>query len=472
MIFTSPSFLFLFLPIVILLYYISTNTFKNLIVFLCSLFFYSWGEGVYVLLMLFSIGGNYIFGLYIGNKQKKVRKGYFLFFAILFNLGLLFYYKYAGFFIGILNDVFNFEINSSPVHLPLGISFFTFQSISYIVDVYREEVKPQKKLINLGLYISLFPQLIAGPIVRYSDINLQLQERKHSFKKFSEGIYRFSIGLFKKIIIANPLGHVADQIFELDTDQLSIPISWIGILCYTFQIYFDFSGYSDMAIGLGRMFGFKFEENFNHPYISRSIQEFWRRWHISLSTWFRDYLYIPLGGNRVSKKRLYFNLFTVFFLTGLWHGASWNFIIWGLFHGVFISLERITIIKNFLIKNSYVSYIYTLFVVIISWVFFRSPTLSSSLDYIYSMFNIVDFSFDIFEVRSLISNEIIIVFILAILLSLPLRSKFEAFLSKKERNSKIKPIYIYKFAFIFISLLFVFSKIASSAYNPFIYFRF
>lgn len=472
MIFTSPSFLFLFLPIVILLYYVSTSRVKNLTIFLCSLFFYSWGEGIYVLLMLFSIGGNYVFGLYIGGNQRKKIKNYFLSFAILFNLGILFYYKYAGFFVGMLNDIFDFEVNSSPVHLPLGISFFTFQSISYIVDVYRGEVEPQKKLINLGLYISLFPQLIAGPIVRYSDINLQLKERKHSFKKFSEGVYRFSIGLFKKVIIANPLGYVADQIFELGADELSMPISWIGILCYTFQIYFDFSGYSDMAIGLGRMFGFKLEENFNHPYISKSIQEFWRRWHISLSTWFRDYLYIPMGGNRVSKKRLYINLFTVFFLTGLWHGASWNFIVWGLFHGVFISLERIAVIKKFLIKYRYISHVYTLFVVIISWVFFRSPTLPSSLRYIKSMFNVSNFSLDIFELRSLISNEMIIVIILAILLSLPLRNKIEAYLSKIQVKGKIKPIYVYRFAFIFISLLFVFSKIASSAYNPFIYFRF
>lgn len=467
MVFTSPTFLFLFLPLVLLLYYYGNTFFRNVTLLAFSLLFYAWGEGVYLLLMVISIVCNFFFGLLIGRKDNFNKRKIILFIAVVFNLALIFYFKYSSFLVSVINDLFSLTINTTAVHLPLGISFFTFQSISYLVDVYREEVPSQKKIINLGLYISLFPQLIAGPIVRYSDINLQLKSREHTFEKFSNGIYRFTIGLVKKMVIANPLGYVADQIFAMESSDLSMPLSWVGILCYSFQIYYDFSGYSDMAIGLGKMFGFKFEENFDHPYISRSIQEFWRRWHISLSTWFRDYLYIPLGGNRLGKKRLVFNLFVVFFLTGFWHGASWNFIFWGLFHGLFISIERIQKVKDYIKKNSIISHIYTLFIVVIAWVFFRAQDLFSSFSYLFNMFNLKKYSVDIFEFKMIVTNEVILVFILAILFAMPIRKKIEKLFGFNEMFWGISRIVL-----ILGSLFLVISKVASSTYNPFIYFRF
>lgn len=468
MVFTSPTFLFLFLPIVILIYYYSNCFFKNITILFFSLLFYAWGEGTYVLLMLTSILFNYSFGITLDRINNERFKNQILVFALIFNLTLLFYFKYIHFFI----ETFQIPLDqdTDTIHLPLGISFFTFQSISYIVDVYRKEVAAQKNLINLGLYISLFPQLIAGPIVRYSDINYQLDTRKHSVDKFADGIYRFSLGLFKKVIIANPLGFVADQVFMQEGIETSILTNWIGILCYSFQIYYDFSGYSDMAIGLGKIFGFKFEENFDHPYTAKSIQEFWRKWHISLSTWFRDYLYIPLGGNRVGKYRLYINLFIVFFLTGLWHGASWNFIVWGMLHGVFMALERINGYKIFLEKNNVFSRLYTLFIVVISWVFFRAIDLTSALSYIHGMFNFTTASPTIYQIKSLITNEVIFIFILACIFALPTRKYLEDKISNT--RTKLNPFHILKFGLVFICLLLSFSKIASSSYNPFIYFRF
>ncbi|SFC95959.1 MBOAT family O-acyltransferase [Algibacter pectinivorans] len=467
MVFTSPTFLFLFLPLVLLLYYYANTFFRNITLLVFSLLFYAWGEGLYLLLMIISIVFNYFFGLLIGRDKKNNKRRLLLFVAVVFNLSLIFYFKYTAFLVSIINDFFNLDINTTPIHLPLGISFFTFQSISYLVDVYRQEVPSQKKIINLGLYISLFPQLIAGPIVRYSDINLQLNTREHSFEKFSNGIYRFTIGLVKKMVIANPLGYIADQVFAIDSNDLSMPLSWIGILCYSFQIYYDFSGYSDMAIGLGKMFGFKFEENFNHPYISKSVQEFWRRWHISLSSWFRDYLYIPLGGNRLGKKRLIFNLIVVFFLTGFWHGASWNFIFWGLFHGLFISLERIQKVKTFLKAKVVLSHCYTLIIVVVAWVFFRAQDLSSSFKYLFNMFNFKKYSIDLFEFKTIVSNEAIFVFILAIIFAIPIRKKIENMFQFNEVFWGVSRVLL-----IVASLILVISKVASSTYNPFIYFRF
>ena len=331
MVFSSLIFLFLFLPSVLFLYYIVDKRFKNLVLLIFSLVFYAWGESVYILLMLVSILANYIFGILVSINSKVRYKKLFLTLSVLFNLGLLGYYKYTNFFVENINYFFN-KNNAIPnIVLPLGISFFTFQAMSYVIDVYRNDTEVQKNPLNLALFISLFPQLIAGPIVRYQTIAEQINKRTVTLNSFLSGVERFCIGLFKKVLLANNVGFVADQILNMNYNELSVVSSWIGILCYTTQIYFDFSGYSDMAIGLGRMFGFEFLENFNYPYISRSITEFWRRWHISLSTWFKDYLYIPLGGNRKGEFKTYRNLFIVWILTGLWYGRCGSFVAWVLY---------------------------------------------------------------------------------------------------------------------------------------------
>jgi len=345
MLFSYPTFLFGFLPIILTLYFLSPWKAKNAILLTASLFFYAWGESFYVLVMIVSILSNHAFGIRIGrlsselpneNKKRKILLAY----GVAVNLLLLGWFKYANFLFENINVALNWidvdPIVIKDVHLPLGISFFTFQAISYLVDVYRNVTPAQPSRYKLGLYISLFPQLIAGPIVRYHDVAGQIEIRTHSIELFSSGVQRFVFGLAKKMLVANPLGLVADTVFAQSASDLSSPVAWLGIISYSLQIYFDFSGYSDMAIGLGRMFGFRFLENFNYPYISKSIQEFWTRWHISLSTWFRDYLYFPLGGSRCSSTRTYINLIIVFFLCGFWHGASWNFIVWGLIHGFFL----------------------------------------------------------------------------------------------------------------------------------------
>ena len=333
MLFSTSVFLFFFLPFVLFFYHaLLRNKIKwqNLFLLVSSLFFYAWGEPYFVLIMLASIIVNWGFALLVDFFRDRIYVRYLLFLVVLFNILLIFTFKYLNFFCTTLNDVFNTDIIIPSIALPIGISFFTFQSISYVIDVYRRKGHVQKNPLNVGLYIALFPQLIAGPIVRYETIAQQIENRVVTFSDFSEGVKRFIIGLGKKVLIANNVALVADHCFTLTEENLTAPLAWLGILCYTLQIYFDFSGYSDMAIGLGRMFGFHFLENFNYPYISKSISEFWRRWHISLGSWFRDYVYIPLGGNRVSKVRLYVNLFIVWFLTGLWHGANWTFIIWGI----------------------------------------------------------------------------------------------------------------------------------------------
>jgi alginate O-acetyltransferase complex protein AlgI len=348
LVFSSPIFLFAFLPIVLLVYYLTPKVFKNISLLIASLLFYAWGEVFYIAVMIMSIISNYFIGILISNSQQQDKPTctpkFYLAIGIVINVGLLISFKYANFitdnFNIILEEFHISAIDLQVIHLPLGISFFTSQAISYIVDVYKKEFKAQSNIYNLALYISLFPQLIAGPIVRYHDVAKQITGREHSLELFANGAARFIIGLSKKMLIANPLGEVADNIFILSGNDLTMPLAWIGVVAYSLQIYFDFSGYSDMAIGLGRMFGFKFLENFNYPYISKSLREFWRRWHISLSTWFRDYIYIPLGGNRVSTVRVYMNLFIVFLLTGVWHGASWNFVAWGLFHGIFLAAEH------------------------------------------------------------------------------------------------------------------------------------
>ncbi|MDA7979447.1 MAG: MBOAT family protein [Pirellulales bacterium] len=389
MVFSSPLFLFAFLPLVLTVYFLAPRKLRNLVLLLASLLFYAWGEPAFVLVMLASIAWNYIAGLAVHLTRKTAASKTVLAIAIAVNLGVLAYYKYAGF----LLDQLNWALTGLGVHgvryhsilLPLGISFFTFQSISYLIDVFRGEANVQRNPINLALYIALFPQLIAGPIVRYHDVAVQIVKRTVTRAGFADGIRRFIWGLGKKVLLANTVGVVADAIFALPTNELSATVAWLGVICYSLQIYFDFSGYSDMAIGLGRMFGFRFQENFNYPYIAVSVTDFWRRWHISLSSWFRDYLYIPLGGNRVSVKRLYANLLTVFLLCGLWHGASWTFVLWGVFHGALLVGERLGL-RRFTARLGPGQHLYLLLVVMLGWVLFRAETLTEASSYYAAMF--------------------------------------------------------------------------------------
>jgi alginate O-acetyltransferase complex protein AlgI len=484
MVFTSPTFLFGFLPIILALYYFSPWKIKNTILFAGSLFFYAWGETYYLLVMIVSILSNHAFGikiaalsrgLHVENKKRKI----LLAFAIAVNLVLLGWFKYANFLFENIN-IFLQWLSLSPiiikkVHLPLGISFFTFQAISYIVDVYRNETPVQKSRYQLGLYISLFPQLIAGPIVRYHDVAGQILKRAHSIELFASGVQRFVFGLAKKMLIANPLGEVADNVFAQSAGDLTSPVAWLGITCYSLQIYFDFSGYSDMAIGLGRMFGFRFLENFNYPYISQSIQEFWRRWHISLSSWFRDYLYIPLGGNRGSPARTYMNLTLVFLLCGFWHGASWNFIVWGMLHGTFLVLERAWLGKYLSQSWHFVRHFYTLFVVTVAWVFFRADTLPDALTYLSVMFGSTGDGLVIYSVSYMLTKEALIALIFALVISSPTYPYIMRKLAAIEHNSLLSTLTVQVlpntllFSFLLILSL---SKVATATYNPFIYFRF
>ena len=472
MLFSSTIFLFLFLPITLLLFYLAKSSIRNIVLLFASLVFYAWGGVSYTAILIISILLNYLFG-YLINKEKN--RKLFLTIGVGVNLMILGVFKYADFIvenINELNTVISFErIDQPNIILPIGISFFTFQAISYLVDIYRREVVYQKSLVNLALYISLFPQLIAGPIVRYHDIASQLVKRSFSFEKIGSGVERFIIGLSKKVLLANNFALVADTIFDSNYVDLSTPTAWLGILAYSFQIYFDFSGYSDMAIGLGRMFGFTFLENFNFPYISKTIREFWRRWHISLSSWFRDYLYIPLGGSRVSKRRVYVNLLLVFILTGFWHGASWSFLFWGLFHGFFLILEKIGLDKLLLKIWSPIQHIYTLLIVMIGWVFFRVESISDAFMYVGKMFY-SNTSDNVWQ--SYFDFEFIIVFVVAILGSsnfFPwIHSKLDKILGKNSFINNIRT----SFYVLLLLLLFVVSSVVllTDSYNPFIYFRF
>ena len=395
MVFSSTIFLFFFLPLTLLAYFVVGPRGRNAILLAASLLFYAWGETVYLLVMLFSIAANYLFGLLIDQARQRGRRGGLAFVcAVATNLGLLGFFKYANFLVDNLNPVLPVlglaPMDIGRVHLPIGISFFTFQALSYIIDLYRNETTVQRSLLNFALYKALFPQLIAGPIVRYRDVAREIEQRTVSLDDFASGVQRFIIGLGKKVLIANVMGRAADTIFATPAETLPATLAWIGAIAFMLQIYFDFSGYSDMAIGLGRMFGFHFLENFNYPYIARSIREFWRRWHISLSTWFRDYLYIPLGGNRHGAVRTGANLLLVFLLCGLWHGASWTFLIWGVYHGIFLVLERVPAVRRLLDRlPAPLQHAYVLLVVLVGWVFFRADTFAHALAYLQAM---VDFS--------------------------------------------------------------------------------
>lgn len=459
MVFSSLTFLFVFLPIVISIYFAAPSKFKNLVLFISSLIFYAWGEPVYILLMIFSTIVDYINGILVDkyshdkNKSKK-----FVIISVIINLSLLCIFKYADFIILTINGFIGTDIPLLKLPLPIGISFYTFQTMSYTIDVYRKEAPVQRNIISLGAYVSLFPQLIAGPIVRYQTIAEQINTRKETLDKFGEGVSRFLIGLGKKVLIANNIGMLWNIIQSSSINNLSVLSLWFGISAFSLQIYFDFSGYSDMAIGLGKMFGFDFLENFNYPYISQSITEFWRRWHISLGSWFKDYVYIPLGGNKKGKFKTYRNLFIVWFLTGLWHGASWNFVIWGLYFGVIITLEKIFLINILKKAPKFFRHLYTILILFISWVFFNFEEMSEGIEYLKGMFGFKELP--IIDVNFLYYlTNYAVVFIVGIICATPIAKKFI-------KNKTIYALILFVIYFLSIAYL------VDSSFNPFLYFRF
>ncbi|MDD4135769.1 MAG: MBOAT family protein [Candidatus Shapirobacteria bacterium] len=456
MLFTSPLFLFGFLPTVLIIYYISPSKIRNILLILFSLFFYAWGEGIYVLILLIMILANYFFGLKISRSRYR---RIFTFIAVIFNLSYIFYFKYLLFTL----HVFHIK-NSLSILMPLGVSFVTFHLISYILDIYKKEIKAEKNFLNFALYILMFPHLIAGPIVRYKDISAQIKNRTFSTNLFAEGVRRFISGLAKKVLIANVLALVADQIFNLFPQQLSTPLVWIALLSYALQILFDFSGYSDMAIGLAKMFGFTFKENFNFPYVANSIQDFWRRWHISLSSWFRDYLYIPLGGNRRGLFLTLINITIVFTLTGFWHGADWHFLFWGFYFAFFLVLERLFLLR--LLQKIWFGFghLYALTVVFFGWLFFRIDSLNYALYLLKVMFGYNSNQSVIYQPQYFVTKEYLFILITAIFFSIPLYQKIYQKIIQK----------IPSFEIIFFTTIFIFSlmRLAGDTYNPFIYFRF
>ncbi len=485
MVFSSASFLFYFLPIVLAVYFacVALPRVRNWVLLLASLFFYAWGEGEYVVVMLLSIAANYFFGLWVHRAHERNNAKVQMGVAIAFNLTLLVIFKYTNFLVANLNVVLSGlglpAVIIGQVHLPIGISFFTFHCISYLMDIYRRQTPPQRSLPVTALYISLFPQLVAGPIIRYKDIVAQLTHRTVGVERFAKGINRFIVGLGKKVLIANVVGLPADKIFAIPSEHLTTPVAWLGIVCYTLQIYFDFSGYSDMAIGLGHMFGFKFMENFNYPYVSRSIQEFWRRWHISLSTWFRDYLYIPLGGNRVPPAKMYFNLVMVFFLCGMWHGASWNFIIWGMFHGLFSVLERFPLGKRLTQGPRILAHVYTMLVVMVAWVFFRAETLPGALAYIKAMAGFAQGSGVEWHMGLFFNPKVAIVLGLAVIGATPILPWLRQWRERTLLPRHLGPVALDDGVEAMVSLvllpaIFVLCamSLASGTHNPFIYFQF
>lgn len=468
MTFSSVVFLFIFLPITFALYaVIPQKTIRNIILVIASLVFYAFGEPVAVIIMIISIIFNYIFGLIAsGDKHDKLA----VFLGVLVNIGLLLAYKYTGFFAQIFNDVTGLAIPVPNIRLPIGISFFTFQGLSYVIDVYRDKKLVQKNFFYVLLYISFFPQLIAGPIVRYEDIAQQIEEREFTADRVSRGVCRFIFGLGKKVLIANQMGFVADTVFGFSPDTIGMGYAWLGAVCYTFQIFFDFSGYSDMAIGLGCMFGFDFLENFNYPFIAPSIQEFWRRWHISLSTWFKEYVYIPLGGNRKGNVRTTINKLLVFFLTGFWHGANFTFIVWGMLHGLCQMLETYQIIPTKKKWFKPFGHIYTMLVVILAFVIFRADSLTQGFGMIKAMFTGASGDAAVnAKIMSCVSLLFIIAFVFAVILSTPIFRVIKDKVSKTRfAASGSYAAYIGSLLIFALSVL----SLVTSGYNPFIYFRF
>lgn len=456
MLFSTIPFLYFFLPSVLFINNVLLRkniNYQNVFLLLSSLFFYAWGEPTFVFVMLLSIVLNWGFGIWVDKKREN--KTWILFLMLLFNLSLIFVFKYLMFAMNVINEVFDTHMRVPIINLPIGISFFTFQSISYVIDIYRHHGEVQRNPLNVGLYISFFPQLIAGPIVRYETIAAEINNRKVTWNDITDGVERFIIGLGKKVLLANNFAVIADHIFSLLPEYLDLPLAWLGAISYTLQIFFDFSGYSDMAIGLGRMFGFHFLENFNYPYISRSVSEFWRRWHISLGSWFRDYVYIPLGGNRVAKPLVYRNLFVVWLLTGIWHGANWTFIVWGLMYFVLLAFEKFTELEK---RNFHIlGHVYTLFFVVVGWVIFRSETLTDAWNYLHVMFT-----------PSIPNSSPLFLFYISeykwwllcgLFFSIPIVNR-----------SKLHPVInsIWCIVIFFLCLVYI----TKGGYNPFIYFNF
>ncbi len=460
MLFTSISFLYYFLPITLILYFIVPKKYKNVILLVSSLLFYFYGEPIYVFLMIAEILIAYFGALLIDKYKDKT----ILIILLMIHISLLFIFKYTDFILTNINNIFNANINLLKLALPIGISFYTFQIISYEVDVYKKKVSVQKNIINLATYVSLFPQLIAGPIVRYESINQELDNRKTTFSDFSYGVRRFIIGLSKKVLLANVLGELCST-FNTISDK-TVVFYWLFAISYMLQIYLDFSAYSDMAIGLGRMFGFHFLENFNYPYISKSITEFWRRWHMSLSSWFKDYVYIPLGGSRCEKTKIIRNIFVVWFLTGLWHGASWNFIIWGLLFGIVLVIEKLFLQKVLDKTPNIFKHIYVLFIVMISFVIFNGENIINNIQ---GLFGINNISF-INSVSIHYLKNYLIILIISILACTPL---FKNIIEKLKNNKKInKVINLLEPIYLVLLLFIVTVYLINNSYNPFLYFRF
>ena len=458
MVFSSILFIFRFLPIAMGIYFLTPKKLKNLSLLILSLIFYSWGEPRYFLLMIASIFVDYFISINIekNNKNKKI-KILLLAISIIFNLGILFFFKYINFFIENINSIFNMSLNNVKITLPLGISFYTFQTMSYTIDVFLGKVKAEKNIINFGAFVCLFPQLIAGPIVKYIDISKELKNRDINLDEIQEGIRLFILGLGSKVLIANNIGSLWNEVETMGFNNISTILAWMGIIAFSLQIYFDFNGYSLMAIGLGKILGFNFPNNFNYPYESRSITEFWRRWHITLGQWFKQYVYIPLGGNRLGRARTYFNLFIVWFLTGLWHGASYNFILWGLYFFILICIEKNGLL-NLLNKHKLISHIYTIFFILVGWVLFAVIDLNKIINFLKKMFIFNAGNEWIYYLRNYI-----IIYTIAIIFS-------TSFL-KKIYNKFVKSNIVDTIILITIFLLSI-AYLVDSSYNPFLYFRF
>ncbi len=468
MVFSSILFLFYYLPLVLTIYFISPKKYRNLVLFLSSLFFYSWGEPKYIWIMLFSTFVDFTCGRrvhYYKIKDQINKAKSWLRVSIFVNLGLLGFFKYSDFLIANINNLFNTGIPLLGFALPIGISFYTFQTMSYTIDVYRGETGVQNNIISFGSYVTLFPQLIAGPIVRYKTVAEEIDHRVETYDLFGEGVKRFILGLGKKVLLANSIGLIWENISSVDISTIPTLTAWIGILAFAFQIYFDFSGYSDMAIGLGKMFGFNFLENFNYPYMSRSITEFWRRWHISLGTWFKEYLYIPLGGNRVSKWMNLRNILIVWMLTGIWHGASWNFALWGLYFGIILIIEKFILMKYLEKLPSFFRRVYTLSLILISWVIFAFDSFAHGWAYIKVLFTSNGGGFlDNNSIYLLYTN--IILFVILIIGSTNIPKNIWEKISLKHKGQTMENIYL-----LFVLILSI-AYLVDQSYNPFLYFRF
>ena len=466
MVFSSLTFLFIYFPLVLIIMYLSPIKLRNLFLFILSLIFYGWGEPIYIVIMLISTIVDYINGYYVNKyRDKRNIAKRFVILSILFNLSMLGFFKYFDFIVMNLNNLGLDFIQPLGLALPIGISFYSFQTMSYPIDIYRNQAEYQKSIVSFGTYVTMFPQLIAGPIVRYKDIATQLNHRTTTIDKFASGIERFMVGLAKKVILANSIGLIFDQVIALENSETSIILAWLGSIAFCFQIYFDFSGYSDMAIGIGKMLGFEFLENFNYPYIATSITDFWRRWHISLSTFFRDYVYIPLGGNRKGLKRQIINICIVWFLTGLWHGANYNYILWGVYFAIFLIIEKIYLLNILKKTPRFINHIYTLIIVIISFTIFSIEDLPTLINQLKNMLLMNDIplinDLTLFYIR----NNIVLLIVISIS-STPLINNIYIKYIKNSKYEIIKPF------IIVIGFIICVAFLVNASYNPFLYFRF